>query len=129
MLIVDKNPHILLIEDNPNNIKLMVMLLEQQQYKVTVAVNAESGIEQANALLPDMILLDIQLPEMDGMEACRILRQNEKLAYIPIIALTAFAMPGDKERIMANGFDEYMAKPFNYREFLKLVERLLSRGE
>jgi len=122
----DKQPHILLIEDNPNNIKLMVMLLEQQGYKVTVTVDAESGIEQAKSIMPDMILLDIQLPEMDGMEACKLIRQDPNFAYTPIIALTAFAMPGDKERILANGFDEYMAKPFNYREFLKLVERLLN---
>lgn len=125
---MDKQFHILLIEDNPNNIKLMVMLLEQQSYKVTVAVDAESGIEQAKAITPDMILLDIQLPEMDGMEACRILRQESKLTHTPIIALTAFAMPGDKERILSNGFDDYMAKPFNYREFLKLVEQLLNHG-
>jgi len=121
----DKHSHILLIEDNPNNIKLIVMLLEQQEYKVSVAVDAESGIELAKSVYPDMILLDIQLPEMDGMEACRIIRGDPKLAYIPIIALTAFAMPGDKDRILASGFDEYMAKPFNYREFLKLVERLI----
>lgn len=122
----DKQSHILLIEDNPNNIKLMVMLLEQQGYKVTVSIDAESGIEQAKSTLPDMILLDIQLPEMDGMEACKIIRQDPNFSHTPIIALTAFAMPGDKERILANGFDEYMAKPFNYREFLKLVERLLN---
>ncbi len=123
---MDKEAHILLIEDNPNNIKLMVMLLEQQGYQVTVAIDAETGIEQAKSGSPDIILLDIQLPEMDGMEACRILREDPKLTYTPIIALTAFAMQGDKERILANGFDEYMAKPFNYREFLKLVERLLN---
>ena len=125
---MDKQFHILLIEDNPNNIKLMVMLLEQHNYLVTVAIDAETGIEQAKAIIPDLILLDIQLPEMDGMEACRIIRQDPNLTYIPIIALTAFAMRGDKERILANGFDEYMAKPFNYRDFLKLVERLLNHG-
>jgi len=128
-MMTDKQKHILLIEDNPNNIKLMVMLLEQQNYQVTVAVDAETGIEQAKAVNPDMILLDIQLPEMDGMEACRIIRKDPHLSYIPIIALTAFAMPGDKEKILASGFDEYMAKPFNYRDFLKLVERLLNSGE
>ena len=124
-----KLPHILLIEDNPNNIKLMVMLLEQQGYQVTVDVNAEAGIENAKLLHPDLILLDIQLPEMDGMEACRILRQEPKLAHTPIIALTAFAMPGDRERILASGFDEYMAKPFNYRDFLKLVLRLIEHAD
>ena len=122
----DKQKHILLVEDNPNNIKLMVMLLEQKKYKVTVTVDAESGIEKAKSEHPDMVLLDIQLPEMDGMEACRILRQDPELTYTPIIALTAFAMPGDKEKILASGFDEYMAKPFNYRDFLTLVERLLN---
>jgi len=108
----DKQKHILLVEDNPNNIKLMVMLLEQKKYKVTVTVDAESGIEKAKSEHPDMVLLDIQLPEMDGMEACRILRQDPELTYTPIIALTAFAMPGDKEKILASGFDEYMVKAF-----------------
>jgi len=119
-------PHILLIEDNPNNIKLMVMLLEQQNYQVTVDTNAEAGIINAKKLLPDLILLDIQLPEMDGMEACRIMREEQDLAFTPIIALTAFAMPGDKERILANGFNEYMSKPINYRDFLNLVNKILS---
>jgi len=118
--------HILLIEDNPNNIKLMVMLLEQQDYQVTVDTNAEAGIINAKKILPDLILLDIQLPEMDGMEACRIMRKEESLEYTPIIALTAFAMPGDKDRILENGFNEYMSKPINYREFLKLVKTILN---
>ncbi len=120
------NAHILLIEDNPNNIKLMVMLLEQQGYQVTVDTNAEAGIINAKAILPDLILLDIQLPEMDGMEACKILRKEAGLEYTPIIALTAFAMPGDRERILASGFDEYMAKPINYRDFLNLVNKMLN---
>ena len=121
--------HILLIEDNPNNIKLMVMLLEQAGYQVSVDTNAEAGIEHAQALLPDLILLDIQLPEMDGMQACRIIRKNNSLMHTPIIALTAFAMPGDKERILDSGFDEYMAKPINYRDFLQRVDRMLNHGE
>jgi len=121
--------HILLIEDNLNNIKLMEMLLEQQGYQVTVDINAEAGIINAKALLPDLILLDIQLPEMDGMEACRIMRQEPSLEYTPIIALTAFAMPGDRERILENGFDEYMSKPIKYREFLDLVNKILSHED
>jgi len=120
---------ILLIEDNPNNIKLMEMLLEQQGYQVTVDTNAEAGIINAKALSPDLILLDIQLPEMDGMEACRIMRQEPSLEYTPIIALTAFAMPGDRERILENGFDEYMSKPIKYREFLDLVKKILSHED
>jgi len=121
-----KPAHILIIEDNPNNMKLMVMLLEQRGYKVSIDVDAEAGIKQAKSIKPDLILLDIQLPEMDGMEACRIMRTEIALSRTPIIALTAFAMSGDKERIMASGFDDYMAKPFNYREFLSLIERMLS---
>jgi len=119
-------PHILVIEDNPNNIKLMVMLLEQQNYQVTVDTNAESGIVNAKKLLPDLVLLDIQLPEMDGMEACQIMRQEPSLEYTPIVALTAFAMPGDRERILENGFNEYMSKPINYRDFLNLVNKILN---
>jgi len=121
--------HILLIEDNPNNIKLMVMLLEQQGYQVTVDTNAEAGIVNAKKISPDLILLDIQLPEMDGMEACRIMRKEATLEYTPIVALTAFAMPGDRERILANGFDEYMSKPINYRDFLALVTKILSHED
>ncbi len=117
---------ILLIEDNSNNIKLMVMLLEQQGYQVSVETNAEAGIVTAKNSLPDLILLDIQLPEMDGIEACKLMRQQDKLAFTPIIALTAFAMPGDKERILASGFDEYMSKPINYRDFLNLIDRILN---
>jgi len=119
-------PHILVIEDNPNNIKLMVMLLEQQNYQVTVDTNAEAGIINAKKLLPDLVLLDIQLPEMDGMEACQIMRQESSLEYTPIVALTAFAMPGDRERILENGFNEYMSKPINYRDFLNLVNKILN---
>jgi len=118
-------PHILLIEDNPNNIKLMVMLLEQQGYQVTVDTNAEEGIINAKLIKPDLILLDIQLPEMDGIEACLIMRKDINLEFTPIIALTAFAMPGDKERILNNGFSDYMSKPINYREFLDLVMKVL----
>jgi len=117
--------HILLIEDNLNNIKLMEMLLAEQGYQVTVDTSAEAGIINAIKLSPDLILLDIQLPEMDGMQACRLMRKEENLQYTPIIALTAFAMPGDRERILANGFDEYMSKPINYRDFLNLVKNIL----
>jgi len=117
--------HILLIEDNLNNIKLMKMLLEQRRYQVTVDTCAEAGIISAKAILPNLILLDIQLPEMDGMEACRLMRQEESLEHTPIVALTAFAMPGDKERILASGFDDYMSKPINYRNFLSLVDKIL----
>jgi len=117
---------VLLIEDNFNNIKLMEMLLEEQGYQVTVDTNAESGIIHAKELSPDLILLDIQLPEMDGMQACQEMRKEDNLKYTPIIALTAFAMPGDRERILANGFDEYMSKPINYRDFLNLVKKILS---
>jgi CheY-like chemotaxis protein len=124
-MMTTENPHVLLIEDNPNNIKLMVMLLEQQNYRVTVDTNAEAGIVNAKQILPDLILLDIQLLEMDGMEACRIMRKDSNLQYTPIIALTAFAMPGDKERILENGFNEYMSKPINYRDFLNLVTKIL----
>jgi len=121
--------HILLIEDNLNNIKLMEMLLAQQGYQVTIDTNAEAGIVHAKELSPDLILLDIQLPEMDGMEACRIMRQDPNLEYTPIIALTAFAMPGDRERILKNGFDEYMSKPIKYREFLDLVKKILNHED
>lgn len=120
------NAQILVIEDNPINLKLVTMLLGKAGYTVLHADNAADGIALAQARLPDLVLMDIQLPGMDGLTATRLLKQAEATRGIQVIALTAFAMKGDEEKIMAAGCDGYIAKPIQYKSFLAEVERMLS---
>lgn len=118
---------ILIVEDTPANMKLACMLLEKAGYRVLKADNAADGIALAKAHLPDLILMDIQLPGMDGLAATRLLKAAAATRHIAIIALTAFAMKGDEERMIAAGCDGYIAKPIQYRNFLAEVERMLGR--
>jgi two-component system cell cycle response regulator DivK len=120
---------ILIIEDNPANLKLATMVLEHAGYQLLHAENAADGIATARRCKPDLILMDIQLPGMDGLAATRILKADLETAGIPIVALTAFAMKGDEERILAAGCDGYIAKPFDYKEFLARVDSTLHRIE
>jgi two-component system cell cycle response regulator DivK len=113
---------ILIIEDNPANMKLAVMLLEKTGYLVISATNAEAGLTMARYEQPDLILMDIQLPGMDGLAATQVLKRYDETRDIPVIALTALAMKGDEERIRAAGCDGYIAKPLDYKAFLKTVE-------
>ncbi len=117
---------VLVVEDTPANMKLATMLLERAGYRVLRADNAVDGIAIAREQQPDLILMDIQLPGMDGLEATRRLKQDETTRAIRIAALTAFAMKGDEERIRAAGCDGYIAKPFQYRAFLAEVAQLLN---
>lgn len=112
---------ILVIEDNPSNMKLVVRLLEGEGYRVFQAIEAESGLKLAAAELPDLILLDMQLPGMDGLDALIHLKEDKLTRDISVIALTAFAMDGDRERFLEAGCVEYISKPINYKEFLKMV--------
>jgi len=107
------SPKILYIEDNPENRLLVRRILEAEGYNVVEAVDGPSGLEAARASPPDLILLDINLPEMDGYELVRRLRQIPGLANTPIIALTAYALKGDRERILAAGCDGYIQKPID----------------
>lgn len=103
-------PKIALIEDNPDN-RLLVRALLEDRYDI---VEYESGVEAVQSLLmesPDLILLDISLPEMDGTEVLHWIREQEALAHTPVLALTAHAMAGDRERFLAAGFDDYLTKP------------------
>jgi len=118
---------ILIVEDNPANLKLAATVLEHAGYEVLHADNATDGIATAHRCLPDLILMDIQLPGMDGMEATRILKADPETRGIRIVALTAFAMTGDEERIIAAGCDAYIAKPFAYKDLLARVESTLRR--
>ncbi len=112
---------ILIIEDNPTNMRLALFLLESAGHKVQTAVNAELGLAMVRADPPDLILMDIQLPGMDGLEATGLLKADPNTASIPIIALTALAMKGDEERIRAAGCDGYIAKPLAYKDFLTVI--------
>ncbi|MDD5331188.1 MAG: response regulator [Sulfuricella sp.] len=117
---------VLVVEDNPANMKLAVLLLEKAGYAVLQAKEAETGLALARAEHPDLILMDIQLPGMDGLTATRLLKNDAATAAIKIIALTAFAMKGDEENIRAAGCDGYIAKPIRYKKFLAEVETHLA---
>ena len=116
---------ILVIEDNPTNLRLATFLLELADHTVLAAIDAEAGLTVAREEHPDLILMDIQLPGMDGLEATGILKRDETTRDIPIIALTSLAMKGDDERIRAACCDGYIAKPLAYRDFLTVISALL----
>ena len=120
---------VLIIEDNPANMRLALFLLESRGHTIISATNAEAGLTLARAERPDLILMDIQLPEMDGLEATMLLKQDPATRLIPVIALTALAMIGDEERIRAAGCDGYIGKPMRYKEFLAAVSAQLPDHE
>lgn len=117
---------ILVIEDTPMNLELVTDLLEVAGYKVIQAETAETGIEKARAEAPDLILMDVGLPGMDGLTATGILKQDQLTKDIPVIALTSHAMKDDEDRIMAAGCDGYITKPIDTREFLKTMASFIS---
>jgi two-component system cell cycle response regulator DivK len=112
---------VLVIEDNATNMTLAVFLLQSVGHTVLSATDAEAGLTLARRERPELILMDIQLPGMDGLQATALLKQDSTTRTIPVIALTALAMKGDEERIRAAGCDGYIAKPMSYREFLATV--------
>ena len=116
---------ILVVEDNPANMKLAVLLLTHGGYEVLSAADAEVGLALAKEKHPALILMDIQLPGMDGLEATAQLKRDPSTRDIPVVALTALAMKGDEERIRAAGCDGYIAKPMRYQEVLATVAVLL----
>ena len=117
---------ILIVEDNPDNMTLTVLLLESAGHQVLTAVDAETGVALAGAELPDLILMDIQLPGMDGLQATALLKADPLTRAIPVIALTALAMLGDEERIRAAGCDGYICKPIRIHEFLAAIATQLA---
>jgi len=118
---------VLIIDDTPNNIILARSVIQRAGLKIIEAGNAELGIELAGKHLPDLILMDIQLPGMDGKEAIAILKKDEKTRNIPVVAMTSFAMKGDKEEICGTGCDGYISKPFHIRELAELVNSFLEK--
>lgn len=119
------NPVVLVIEDNEQNLYLMRFLLEKHGFTVEEAKDGEKGVEMARKLTPHLILLDIQLPKMDGYAVARELRKNSDLAGTPIIAVTSYAMVGDRERALEAGADGYIEKPIDPDKFVDQIKRHL----
>ena len=119
---------ILIIEDNERNLKLARDILNYVGYRTLEAENGEDGLALARAELPHLVLMDVQLPGMDGVEALGRLRADPLTAEIPVVALTAFAMKDDRDRLLSVGFDAYLEKPLNVREFPSQVAAVLRRA-
>jgi two-component system cell cycle response regulator DivK len=120
---------VLIVEDNPANMTLATFLLKSAGHTVISATDAEAGLTMARAQQPDLILMDIQLPGMDGLQATKLLKGDAATKNLPVIALTALAMKGDEERIRAAGCDGYIAKPMRYQEFLATIAAHLTTPE
>ncbi len=120
---------VLVIEDNELNMKLAVALLGISHYQVLKAANAEIGLQLARAEHPDLILMDIQLPGMDGLTATRMIKNDPELREIPVVALTSYAMQGDEEKALAAGCSGYIPKPIDTRNFIRAVEGFLADGK
>ncbi|MCX5814299.1 MAG: response regulator [Proteobacteria bacterium] len=119
---------ILVIEDNEQNLYLVTFILEKHGYEVFAAQDGQEGINMAVSIMPELILLDIQLPVMDGYAVARHLRANPDLAQIPIIAVTSYAMTGDREKTIEAGCNGYIEKPINPDTFIQQVEQHLIKA-
>jgi CheY-like chemotaxis protein len=124
-----KTKTILVIEDNKLNMKLVKELISIGKYRMLEANDAESGIQQIREQQPDLVLMDIQLPGMDGLSATKIIKEDPALKDIPIIGLTSYAMQGDKEKALAAGCTGYITKPIDTRKFLETVSEYLKDDE
>jgi len=116
---------ILYVEDNEYNRKIVRQLLARTAYRLIEAVDGEAGVETARRELPDLILMDVQLPKMSGLDATRLLRDDPATAHIPILVITSFALSGDRERAAEAGANGYLAKPYSPRELLARVREIL----
>ncbi|RJR16056.1 MAG: response regulator [Nitrospiraceae bacterium] len=116
---------VLVIEDNEDNMVLISRLLEKSQYRVLQAGNGQKGIDAAIEHRPDFIILDIQLPDMDGTEVLRSLREKDMTSGIPVIAMTSFAMSGDRERLLASGCNGYIEKPIDPGIVIEQIKKII----
>ncbi len=119
---------VLVIEDNEQNLYLMQFLLTKHGFDVDAAPTGREGVAKAQAARPDLILLDIQLPEMNGYEVARTIRRDKALCGVPIVAVTSYAMPGDREQVLAAGCTGYVEKPINPDTFVEQLEGFLGRA-
>ena len=121
-------PRVLIVEDNVDNFELVRFLLERAGYEVLSAANGLEGLDAAKRELPDLILMDLSMPEMDGWNATAHLKADEHTRGIPVLALTAHTLPGDRKRAIDAGCDGYISKPINVASFDKLVATLLRQA-
>lgn len=119
------NPVVLVVEDNFMNFELVKDLLEASDYQVIHSPTANDALECLKTIVPDLILTDIQLPDLDGYSLIKILKNDERTGKIPMVALTAYAMKGDEQKILEAGCDGYLSKPINTREFIKTVQKFV----
>ena len=119
---------ILIVEDNEKNMKLVRDILRHKQYTTLEAVNGLDGVRIARESRPDLVLMDIQLPDIDGIEALRRIREDSLLDRVPVIAVSASVMPDDQQKIVTSGFDAFVTKPINLKQFLETVKRFLTQG-
>jgi two-component system, cell cycle response regulator DivK len=116
---------ILYVEDNEFNLKIVRQLLSRTSYRLIESVDGEQGVATAQSELPDLILMDIQLPKLSGLDATRQLRADPKTAHIPIVVITSFALSGDSEKAKDAGASAYLAKPYSPRELLQMIRKLV----
>ena len=119
---------ILYIEDNPMNRTLVKKVLEQCGYRVEVAVDGPTGYARAREIKPDLVLMDIGIPGADGYETTRLIRTDPEIAHIPVVALTAYAMRGDRARALEAGCDDFISKPIDVADFPRQVEKHIRQG-
>ncbi len=120
------NTTVLIIEDNEQNMYLTTFLLEKHGFKIDQARSGAAGIKTAGEIFPDLILLDIQLPGMDGYQVANTLKQDPQLNHIPIVAVTSYAMAGDREKILAAGCNGYIEKPIDPYNFVNQISEFLA---
>jgi two-component system cell cycle response regulator DivK len=119
---------ILIVEDNEKNMKLVRDLLQHRGHRTLEAVDGESGVRMTLQHRPDLVLMDIQLPDIDGMTALARIRADASFDAMPVLAVSASVMPDEQQRIVASGFDGFIAKPISLKPFIEAVERALQQG-
>ena len=120
---------ILIVEDDPQNMRLVEMALRTKNYILLKATDGEEALDMAARKRPDLILMDIRLPKMNGLEVTRKLRENPAFSHTPIIGVTAYAMKGDRERVIESGCNAYLSKPINTRELPEMIAEMLSQRQ
>jgi CheY-like chemotaxis protein len=120
---------ILVVEDNPQNMKVVLMTLKPHGYTLLQATDGEEALKVAVSDNPDLIIMDVQIPKMDGLEVTRKLRQMPSFSHVPVIAVTAYAMKGDEEKAMEAGCSVYLPKPINTRQLPEMVAEILQKQE